>query len=682
MANHLINEISPYLLQHAHNPVDWYPWGEDALFKAANEDKPIFLSIGYAACHWCHVMEKETFSDIRVAEILNRHFISIKVDREERPDLDDIYMTAVVAMTGQGGWPMSVFLTPDLHPFYGGTYFPPVPRYGMPAFMEVLVGIHEAWKSDRENVEKIADQAIRHIRDTFNWHISGDHNVDRVYAESAAAELIKSHDQQHGGWGRAPKFPQAMSIEFLLAESYRSNQQALDTARRSLDVMQKGGLFDVIAGGFHRYSTDNQWLVPHFEKMLYDNALLARAYLHAYLLTAEPSYLRTTTATLDFILREMTHSSGGFFSSLDADSEGEEGKYYLWTYQELRETLSEEEFNFLAATYPLPQEGNFEGKIILQRSQPAKECAAKAELTPEEYDVRLDQILHKLLVLRTSRERPSIDDKVLVSWNALANIAFSEAGFYLDRQDYLQAARNNASFLLNYCWNDGRLMRSWRDGKARVEAFLEDYAGISIALFTLFQFDPDLRWFSAGKEILAAMRDLFEDENGTFFDAPKERTDIPSLPKNPQDNATPSGNALAAHALLLFSELNQDMEAATQANKMLAGIQEAALKYPTAFGYWLQTISLATANRQQVLLLYPPGQENSLSDWLEIIRSHYHPHRTLVISQYPLSNNPPAVLDHRALAENRITAYICRNFVCLKPTPEINEFRDQIRSET
>ncbi len=682
MANHLINETSPYLLQHAHNPVDWYPWGEDALFRAVNEDKPIFLSIGYAACHWCHVMEKETFSDVRVAEMLNQHFISIKVDREERPDLDDIYMTAVVAMTGQGGWPMSVFLTPDLHPFYGGTYFPPVPRYGMPAFLEVVAGIHEAWKSDRENVQQVADQAIRHIRQSFNWDISDEHIVELVHASSAAAELIKSHDNQQGGWGRAPKFPQAMSIEFLLAEAFRSNQRALDTARQSLDMMQKGGLFDVISGGFHRYSTDNQWLVPHFEKMLYDNALLARAYLHAYLLTADPSYLRTTTATLDFILREMTHPLGGFYSSLDADSEGEEGKYYLWTYHELRQMLSEEELDFMGTTYRLPEEGNFEGKIILQRFQPAKDCAANVGMTLEEYFNRLDQIHQKLFVLRSSRKRPATDDKVLVSWNALANIAFSEAGFYLGRQDYLQTARTNASFLLNHFWMDGRLMRSWRDGIARTEAFLEDYAGICVALFTLFQYDPDLRWFSAGKEILAATKDLFEDQNGSFFDAPKHRTDIPSLPKNPQDNATPSGNALAAHALLLLSELNQDMAAASQANKMLASIQDAAQNYPTAFGYWLQVLSLATAERQQVLILYPHGRENSLSDWFEIIRSNYHPHRMLVISRHPPLNNPPELVNHREIFDNHITAYVCRNFVCLKPTYSIDEFKDQIRSGT
>lgn len=386
MTNRLIHETSPYLLQHAENPVDWYPWGEEALQKARMEDKPIFLSIGYAACHWCHVMEEESFKDPSTASYLNQYFVPIKVDREERPDLDNLYMSAVVSMTGQGGWPMSVFLTPDLKPFYGGTYFPPVPRYGMPSFMEILQGIQRIWQTDRQNIDSVAQKIAEYLQETNQWNAFAEPQIQTDLLEEAARALIQYYDHQNGGWGRAPKFPQPMVIEFLLHRHLRNQPQAIETARHALDVMQRGGLWDMVGGGFHRYSTDSRWLVPHFEKMLYDNALLAQTYLHAYLLTGDYSYRYFCERTLEFILREMTHPTGGFYSSLDADSEGEEGKYYLWTKAEIMETIRNlPELDLFTSTFSLPEEGNFEGKIILQSVLPLKSLANQFGLSIQDY---------------------------------------------------------------------------------------------------------------------------------------------------------------------------------------------------------------------------------------------------------------------------------------------------------
>ncbi|NUM49280.1 MAG: thioredoxin domain-containing protein, partial [Anaerolineales bacterium] len=429
MPNRLAHENSPYLLQHQHNPVDWYPWGSEALERAKREDKPIFLSIGYAACHWCHVMEHESFIDPRTAALMNEHFINIKVDREERPDLDGIYMQAVVAMTGSGGWPMSVFLTPDGVPFYGGTYFPPARRYNMPAFTEVLAAIANTWENDRARALRSGEQLKTHLQQEMR-PLPTAVALSPETAQQAAMGLAQSYDWKNGGWGQAPKFPQPMTIDFLLNRATRGDKFALEIATHALDAMAKGGMYDVVGGGFARYSVDDRWLVPHFEKMLYDNAQLARVYLHAYLITKNAFYRRIVEETLDFVIRELTHPDGGIYSSLDADSEGEEGKFYIWTLEEIRDVLREEADFFIAA-YHVTEGGNFEGHTVLQRALSDEELAEQFALPVEKVTPRLQAAHARLLKRRAGRIRPGTDDKVLTAWNGLMLLAFAEAGRYL-----------------------------------------------------------------------------------------------------------------------------------------------------------------------------------------------------------------------------------------------------------
>ncbi|NMC80881.1 MAG: thioredoxin domain-containing protein, partial [Chloroflexi bacterium] len=516
MPNQLAHETSPYLLQHANNPVNWYPWGEEALRKAQEEDKPIFLSIGYAACHWCHVMEHESFENPQIARLLNDHFVSIKVDREERPDLDSIYMSAVIAMVGQGGWPMSVFLTPKLEPFYGGTYFPPAARYGMPAFGDVLTGVIQTWKSNRAEISRMSQQLGQFLKENAQWNTPSGPLLPGTL-QQATETLIQTYDWEHGGWGAAPKFPAPMAIEFLLQQGTQGNSQALQVALHALKTMNRGGIYDVVGGGFHRYSTDAHWLVPHFEKMLYDNAQLARTYLHAYLLTGEVPLRQTCEETLDFILKEMTHPEGGFYSSLDADSEGEEGKFYLWTPEEIRQALPEaEDQDRILSFYNVTEAGNFEGKTIFQQTGE----------TPAEMYLPLQKAKKQLDRFRARRQPPATDDKVLVFWNALMLQTLAEAARYLHRSDYLQAAQKNARFLLQALHPQDRLLRSWRDGQAKHNACLEDYGALILGLLTLYQTDLDSTWYQhailLAKEMLAA----FQDASGELYDTRRDQADL------------------------------------------------------------------------------------------------------------------------------------------------------------
>ncbi len=496
MTNQLIHETSPYLLQHAENPVDWQPWGEQALEQARREDKPIFLSIGYAACHWCHVMAHESFEDPEIARILNEDFVSIKVDREERPDLDGIYMDAVVALTGQGGWPMSLFLTPDGRPFYGGTYFPPTRRHGMPAFEEVLTSMANVWKEDRSNVLDVANQVMQRVMQSSEWSAQAQGEVSADELQQAAQQLIQSYDWRNGGWGQAPKFPQPMAIEFLLMQATRGDQKDLDVSVHALQAMNRGGMYDLVGGGFHRYSTDNLWRVPHFEKMLYDNAQLALAYLHAFLLTGKAGFRHTCERTLDFLRREMMDPAGGFYSSLDADLEGEEGKFYVWTLDQVQQALDNSEDTALAQqAFQVQAQGHFEGANVLQKPASDEDLAHALDMPLETMWVRLDLLEQRLFAARSGRVRPSIDDKVLVSWNSLALRAFAEAARYLDRSDYLEVAQQNAAFLSSALHPEDRLLRSWRKGEARHSAYLEDYAALIVGLVALYQSDCDPRWY-------------------------------------------------------------------------------------------------------------------------------------------------------------------------------------------
>jgi uncharacterized protein YyaL (SSP411 family) len=669
MPNHLINENSPYLLQHANNPVDWYPWGEEALTKAHNENKPIFVSIGYAACHWCHVMAHESFEDEETAALMNEHFVNIKVDREERPDIDAIYMQATVAMTGQGGWPMSVFLTPDLQPFYAGTYFPPVQRYNMPAFKDLLAGIARAWKDEPDEIARVSGQVSSHLRAAISSDQAGDQSFTQTDLHTVVQSLSDSYDWGYGGWGSAPKFPQPMTVEFLLRRYASGNTDALKPVIHVLKAMARGGMYDVVGGGFSRYSVDNFWRIPHFEKMLYDNAQLARVYLHAWQVTKEPLFKQVVIETLDFIAREMTHPAGGFYSSLDADSEGEEGKFYVWTFDEIRDILKEDA-EFFEAAYGLSPRGNWEGKTVLQRALDDASLAARSGLRPESVPLKLAESHSKLLSIRSSRVRPGTDDKILTAWNGLMLATVAESSRALDdpelQHKYLIMATRSAEFLLDALRPDGQLRRSWRQGKATHEVFLEDYAALILGLLELYQTDFQDKWFAAAQELAEEMIQRFNDPNGGFFDTAENSQDLLFRPKDLQDNATPSGNALACEALLKLAAFTDHGTYRDLAEKSLRLIAHHALRYPTSFARWLSAADFALGNVKQVAVVYEASPEEA-RELLQTIRSAYRPNLVVAASTYPPSDHVPTLLSDRPLKDGRATAYVCEGFVCKMP---------------
>ena len=679
MPNRLAHENSPYLLQHANNPVDWYPWGPEALARARAEDKPIFLSIGYAACHWCHVMEHESFEDPATASLMNEHFICIKVDREERPDLDGIYMAATVSMTGAGGWPMSVFLGADLRPSYAGTYFPPTPRFNLPSFRDLLLGIANAWENERDEVQRVGSQVSDHLRRAGDLPDRAALPLTHALLDNAAAHLYQSYDWGFGGWGEAPKFPQPMTIEFLLcratqpAAPARQRQDSLKTAAHLLQAMARGGMYDVLGGGFARYSVDNLWKTPHFEKMLYDNAQLALAYLHGYQVTGQLQFRRVCEETLDFLLREMRHPDGGFFSSLDADSEGVEGRYYVWEMDELRNVLRDD-FDFFHAAYDLtPAKAHgLEGKIILQRSIEDASLAAHFTLSPDAARSRLADCHARLLAARSARVRPGLDDKILTAWNALALTAFAEAGRCLDRADYLQAARDNANFLLNQLIPDGRLLRSWRAGQARHNAYLEDYASLTLGLLALYQSDPQPHWYQRALILADEMLAHFSDGQTGFYDIRDDHEQLLFRPRDLQDNATPSGSALAVQVLLQLAAYGDRPDGRPIAEGLLGVMLEQAVRYPTGFARWLCAADFALGPVHEVAILGDPHLPQ-IRALLDTLWRAYRPRQVTAISAYPPPPGSPALLDQRPLLANLPTAYVCQGFVCLQPvnTPRI-----------
>lgn len=680
MPNHLINENSPYLLQHANNPVDWHPWGEEALGKAKAENKPIFLSIGYAACHWCHVMEHESFEDPETAALMNEHFVNIKVDREERPDIDTIYMQATVAMTGSGGWPMSVFLTPDLRPFYTGTYFPPTRRYNMPSFREVLLSIAKAWSEDRQEVDRVGEQILQHIQpQLFPENKNG---ISAQALETAIKSLLDSYDWGYGGWGNAPKFPQPMTIEYLLCRALTASpqhEQILKASIHVLDAMARGGMYDVVGGGFSRYSVDNVWRTPHFEKMLYDNAQLALVYLHAFLVTGDTKYRQVCVETLDFISREMTHPDGGFYSSLDADSEGEEGKFYVWTQDEIQNALGAD-FDFFKTAYGITPPGNWEGKTILQRALDDSSLAARFKLDHGTLQQELTECHTKLLSARNKRIRPGTDDKVLVMWNALALKAFAEAGRYLERKEYLDIAIRNARFLLSNLYTGDRLLRSWREGQAKHNAYLEDYAGLTLALLALYQSDPNPEWYSTALKLADEMVEHFSDPAGGFFDTRDDHETLLVRPKDMQDNATPSGNALATTALLELSAYGDRTEWRNRAEDMLASVSNALLRYPTAFAQWLCAADFAVGPTHEVAIIGELGNPKT-QELLKTLWKDYRPRQVTAISVYPPKPGSPVLLHDRPPLNGRSTAYVCQGFVCLQPVNLPSDMEIQLKGK-
>jgi uncharacterized protein YyaL (SSP411 family) len=684
MPNLLINTTSPYLLQHAENPVDWFPWGEEALKKSKDEDKPIFLSIGYAACHWCHVMAHESFEDEETAKFMNEHFINIKVDREERPDIDGIYMQATVAMTGSGGWPMSVFLTPDLKPFYAGTYFPPTRRYNMPAFKDVLSGLSNAWKNERDEVFSTSDKVTNHLQLTNNSQ--SDENLTKEHLNAIANAMRDAYDWGYGGWGDAPKFPQAMAIEFLLHHSsVNKTDEYQNLITHCLNAMARGGMYDVAGGGFSRYSTDNSWRVPHFEKMLYDNALLVRAYLHAWQVTKNPFYKRIVQETLDFVEREMTHKDGGFYSSLDADSEGEEGKFYVWSQDEIKNILKDD-YDFFEAAYGITAQGNWEGKTVLQRALDDSSLAARFKFDVETVTAKLAESHSKLLSARAARIRPGTDDKVLTAWNGLMLAGFAEiarvfaleSNSKLSDSKYYNLATRSAEFLLSSLRPNGKLCRAWRDGKTTNEVFLEDYAALILGLLELYQTDFNNKWFVVARELADEMIDKFSDPAGGFFDTPTDGETLLIRPKDVQDNATPCGNSLAAEALIKLAEYTGEGKYRELAEKSFSLITTFALRYPLGFSRWLSVVENVSGNMKQVVVIGEAGEEK-FEAMKKVMQSEYRPNIIMAVSSYPIKENSPALLNDRIMLQNQATAYVCEGFVCKQPTNDLSVLKEQLK---
>jgi uncharacterized protein YyaL (SSP411 family) len=676
MPNHLINETSPYLRQHADNPVNWYPWGEEALQLAQEQDKPILLSIGYAACHWCHVMAHESFEDEATAAFMNAHFINIKVDREERPDLDAIYMNAVVALTGQGGWPMTVFLTPGGRPFYGGTYFPPTPRYNMPGFPQLLESISRAWRRQRDEIDKNAAQLVAHLSQTVAAG-GAEWVLDESLFAAALEGLQRVFDGEWGGFGRAPKFPPAMTLEFLLRMVVRRDEQtALRMAGLTLTKMAQGGIYDQLGGGFARYATDDQWLAPHFEKMLYDNALLARVYLHAYQVTGDLLYRRVAAETLDFVLREMRHEQGGFYSSYDADSEGEEGKFYVWQPAEIREALGGEAELFMRY-YDVTERGNWEGKNILRILRPPEAVAQELGIPPAELLARLAAARQTLYAVRAQRVWPGLDDKVLTSWNGLMLAAFAEAGRILPRPDYIAAARQNAEFLYRTMRGEnGRLLHTWRaGGEAKQNGYLEDYAYLADGLLALYQTTFEEKWFVWAQELGEIMLTHFKDEAGIgFFDTSDDHEALIQRPKDMQDNATPSGNAAAAQVLLklnLYTGNGRYREAAEQA---VAGMVSRMGRFPTGFAHWLCAADLIVGGAQELAIAGEAGAADTQA-LLDVAWNRYRPN---LVTAVGLNSATVPLLANRPQIKGKATAYVCRRFICQRPTIEPNKLALQL----
>ena len=681
MPNRLAHESSPYLLQHAGNPVDWYPWGEEALRKARDENKPIFLSIGYAACHWCHVMEHESFEDPATAELLNRHFVSIKVDREERPDLDAIYMEAVVGMTGNGGWPMSVWLTPDGVPFYTGTYFPKSPRYGMPSFQQVLTSLAEAWANEPDKINQTKQSLLE-----FYTKESGVLGEDAtalspdVFA-AVTQKLEGGFDQVNGGWGRAPKFPQPMAIEFLLRYFHRSGD---DRARRMIDTtltaMANGGMYDQLGGGFHRYSTDSHWLAPHFEKMLYDNSQLARAYLHAWQSSHNPLYQRVAVETLDYVAREMTHPAGGFFSTQDADSEGEEGKFFVWSADEVWDLLGPEAVLF-SDVYDVTRGGNWEGHNILHVARNIEEVAKTHGLDQDTLERVLAESRRKLLEAREKRIRPGRDEKVLTAWNGMMLAAFAEAARALKRDDYRQIATRNAEFALRELRTpEGRLYRTWKDGNgAKLNGYLEDYTHLAEGLIELYQTTFDPRWFVAARELMDTALAHFQAEDGGFYDTSDDHEQLVTRPRDLQDNAVPSGNAMAVTVLLKLGAYTGESRYTEIGERLLGRLHSAIQQYPTAFGQWLVAYAFAIGEPKEVALVGDPAAADAQA-LLDVVFEGFRPDQVVALKR-PGESSPVPLLEGREPINGKATAYVCRRFTCQMPVTEPDKLRVQLASQ-
>ena len=680
--NRLQYETSPYLRQHADNPVDWYAWGDEALSRAKTEDKPILLSVGYSACHWCHVMAHESFEHEPTAKMMNDLFVNIKVDREERPDVDDIYMQAVQALTGHGGWPMTVFLTPEGKPFYGGTYFPREPRHGMPAFREILAGVADAYQNRRPQVEEAASS----LSEALNREILGIGgsisalNTDLL--DSAYRGITQAFDKMYGGFGGSPKFPQPMNLEFLLRAYARTGDPApLEQVKFTLQKMARGGIYDQTGGGFHRYSVDAIWLVPHFEKMLYDNAQLSRVYLHAYQITGDEFFGRIATEIYDYILREMTAPEGSFYSTTDADSEGEEGKFFVWSRDEL-ESLLGTDAPVAIEYWGVTARGNFEGQNILNVPNDDAVVAERLGISAETLAAKLTAIKDKLYATRTHRVHPGLDDKILTAWNGMMLASLSEAARVLDRADYRTAAVRNAEFLLReMVAPDGRLYRTHKDGHSKINAYLEDYANLIDGLLELYQTTYDERWFIEARRLANHVLAHFAAEDGGFFDTSDDHENLIARPRNMQDNATPSGNAMIARQLIRLAAYTGDSRYDEAARKTLGLLAEAFRQYPQAFGESLSAVDMLVSGLAEVALVGAPDDPATKSLLAEV-QKHYRPNVITALSPVDVPGESVIpLLSYRTMRNGQPTVYVCRHFVCAFPVTTVEQVKELLMSK-
>ncbi len=679
--NRLANETSPYLLQHADNPVDWYPWGEEAFQKAQAEDKPILLSVGYSACHWCHVMEHESFEHEPTAKMMNELFVNVKVDREERPDIDDIYMQAVQALSqGRGGWPMTVFLLPDGRPFYGGTYFPREPRYGIPSFQQVMQGVIEAYRSRRSDVERVAAS----LTEAYERISLGIGNADALNAEllsTAFERMRRNFDASYGGFGGAPKFPQPMNLEFLLRHFARTGEsKALEMVAFTLQKMATGGIYDQIGGGFHRYSVDAIWLVPHFEKMLYDNAQLSRVYLHAYQITGNRAFRRIAEEIYDYILREMTAPEGGFYSTTDADSEGEEGKFFVWTRDELIELLGDDAV-IAIEYYGVSARGNFEGKNILFVPNEDHVVAERLNLSLDELHQRLETIRDTLYAARSQRVHPGLDDKILAAWNGMMLASLSEAARVLDRRDYREAAERCGAFLVETMITDeGRVWRTYKDGRAHINGYLEDYANLIDAFLELYQTTFNPRWFVEAQQLANVALARFRAEDGGFYDTSDDHETLIARPRNLQDNATPAGSSLMAKGLLRLAAYTGDADYEEAARRTLSILYAAMREYPQAFGEALSAVDLLVGGLYEIAIIGDPDEiETRLL--LDVVQKPYRPNVITALAPASVDGEDTVpLLSYRSMKDGAPTAYVCRNFACQMPVTTPSELEQQLES--
>ena len=672
--NNLIDETSPYLLQHAENPVNWYGWNDEALQKAKDENKPIFLSVGYSACHWCHVMAHESFENNDVAEFMNEHFVNIKVDREERPDIDDIYQKACQITTGQGGWPLSVFLTPDQKPFYVGTYFPVLDSYGRPGFGSICRQLAQAWKEKPKDVEKSAESFIHALHKTEK--ITVPTKLERTLLDEAAMNLFQLGDPTYGGFGSAPKFPNAANISFLFRYSKLANLPKFNEfALKTLNKMAKGGIFDQIGGGFHRYSTDTKWLVPHFEKMLYDNALMPVNYCEAYQITKDPFYLDVLEKTLNFVLREMTSSEGGFYSAYHADSEGVEGKFYVWTKSEIREILGNDT-DLFCLYFDVTDGGNWEGNSILCNNLNASTVAFNFGISEQKVHEIINSCSKKLLEVRSKRISPGLDDKVLVSWNSLMITAFAKGYRVTNNVEYLNAAKNCIAFIEKNLFVDDKLLRTYKNGTAKINGYLEDYSYFVNALLDVFEIEPNSKYLKLALKLGRHLIEHFWDsENNSFFMTSDDHEKLIIRPKSNYDLSLPSGNSVSSFVMLRLYHLSQEQSFLDISIKIMEFQAQTAAENPFGFGYLLNTLSLYLQKPVEITII---NSENS--ELCESLFTNYLPNSLMITIQN--SEQLSSLSEYPFFAgksfEDKTSVFICKNFSCSLPLRTLDEVNSKL----